>query len=111
MRTAFALTCALAVAGSSAFGQEADSGLDLRATFSAAAFDAGELKEAPRNGSPLDAGFRAVFYPTLKIDEHWSAQLNVENIFNQGYWATADGNNNISPGQGRTLRVMARARF
>jgi catecholate siderophore receptor len=53
----------------------------------------------------FDAGLFA------KIDEHWSAQLNVENIFNQGYWATADGNNNISPGQGRTLRVMARARF
>jgi catecholate siderophore receptor len=53
----------------------------------------------------FDAGLFA------KIDEHWSAQLNVENIFNQGYWATADGNNNISPGQGRTVRVSARARF
>ncbi|MET0675452.1 MAG: TonB-dependent siderophore receptor [Bradyrhizobium sp.] len=53
----------------------------------------------------IDAGLFA------KIDEHWSAQLNVENIFNQGYWATADGNNNLSPGQGRTVRVMARARF
>ena len=30
-------------------------------------------------------------------------QLNVENIFNKGYWATADGNNNISPGQPRTV--------
>ena len=38
-----------------------------------------------------------------KIDETWSAQLNVENIFNKGYWASADGNNNISPGQGRTV--------
>jgi catecholate siderophore receptor len=46
-----------------------------------------------------------------KIDETWSAQLNVENILNAGYWATADGNNNISPGQGRTVRVLARARF
>jgi catecholate siderophore receptor len=53
----------------------------------------------------FDAGLFA------KIDETWSAQLNVENIFNQGYWATADGNNNLSPGQGRTVRVMARARF
>jgi catecholate siderophore receptor len=32
----------------------------------------------------FDAGLFA------KIDEHWSAQLNVENIFNQGYWATAE---------------------
>lgn len=53
----------------------------------------------------FDAGLFA------KIDETWSAQLNVENIFNQGYWATADGNNNISPGQGRTVRVLARAKF
>lgn len=53
----------------------------------------------------FDAGLFA------KIDETWSAQLNVENIFDTGYWATADGNNNISPGQGRTVRLLARARF
>ena len=47
----------------------------------------------------------------LKINETWRAQLNVENIFNAGYWASADGNNNISPGQGRTLRVLAKATF
>lgn len=47
----------------------------------------------------------------LKINETWKAQLNVENIFDAGYWASADGNNNISPGQGRTLRVLARATF
>jgi len=75
VRTAFVLTCALAFAGLTAFGQEADSGLDVRATFSAAAFDSGDLREAPRNGSPIDAGFRAVFYPTLKIDEHWSVDV------------------------------------
>jgi catecholate siderophore receptor len=46
-----------------------------------------------------------------KIDEMWRVQLNVENIFNKGYWATADGNNNISPGQPRTFRVTAIARF
>jgi catecholate siderophore receptor len=45
------------------------------------------------------------------IDEHWKAQLNVENIFNKGYWATADGNNNISPGQGRTIRAKVTATF
>jgi catecholate siderophore receptor len=46
-----------------------------------------------------------------KINENWRAQLNVENIFNNGYWATADGNNNISPGQPRTFRVSAIAKF
>jgi catecholate siderophore receptor len=46
-----------------------------------------------------------------KINEHWRAQLNVENLFNKGYWATADGNNNISPGQPLTVRLSAIARF
>src|SRR5262249_60408371 len=27
----------------------------------------------------------------------------IENIFNKGYWASADGNNNLSPGQPRTF--------
>ena len=53
--------------------------------------------------------FDAALYAT--IDEHWRAQLNVENIFNKGYWASADGNNNISPGQGRTVRVRATYKF
>ena len=53
----------------------------------------------------FDAGLFAT------IDEHWRAQLNVENIFNKGYWASADGNNNISPGQGRTIRLKATYRF
>ena len=45
------------------------------------------------------AGLRSLRHALyLKIDENWSAQLNVENIFNKGYWASADGNNNISPG-------------
>jgi catecholate siderophore receptor len=50
----------------------------------------------------------ALYY---KIDEHWKAQLNVENIFNTRYWASADGNNNISPGQSRTVRLKAIATF
>jgi catecholate siderophore receptor len=47
----------------------------------------------------------------LKIDETWSGQFNIENIFNKGYWASADGNNNISPGQSRTFRVSVRAKL
>jgi catecholate siderophore receptor len=53
----------------------------------------------------FDAGLFAT------IDQHWKAQLNVENIFNTGYWATADGNNNLSPGQGRTIRAKLTATF
>ena len=47
----------------------------------------------------------------LKINEIWKAQLNVENLFNKGYWASADGNNNLSPDLPRTFRVSAIARF
>jgi catecholate siderophore receptor len=50
----------------------------------------------------------AVFY---KINETWKAQLNVENLFDKGYWASADGNNNLSPGLPRTFRLAATARF
>jgi catecholate siderophore receptor len=46
-----------------------------------------------------------------KINENWRAQLNIENLFNKGYWATADGNNNLSPGQPLTIRLSAIARF
>jgi catecholate siderophore receptor len=53
--------------------------------------------------------FDAAVY--AKVNENWRAQLNIENIFNKGYWASADGNNNISPGQGRTIRLKAIYRF
>jgi catecholate siderophore receptor len=53
----------------------------------------------------VDAGIFAT------IDETWKAQLNVENLFNKGYWASADGNNNLSPGQGRTIRLKVSARL
>src|SRR6478735_5000171 len=58
---------------------------------------------------PSFVRFDAGVYAT--IDANWRAQLTVENIFNRGYWASADGNNNISPGQGRTVRVQASYRF
>jgi catecholate siderophore receptor len=47
----------------------------------------------------------------LNINANWKAQFNIENLFNKGYWASADGNNNISPGQSRTFKVSARATF
>ncbi|MGZ5810296.1 MAG: TonB-dependent receptor [Xanthobacteraceae bacterium] len=53
--------------------------------------------------------FDAAIY--ARINETWRAQFNVENIFDKGYWATADGNNNLSPGQSRTFRLTAIANF
>ena len=62
-------------------------------------------------GEQLNFFFRvdAGIYAT--IDKTWSAQLNIENIFDKGYWASADGNNNLSPGNPRTIRLSATARF
>ena len=53
----------------------------------------------------FDAGVYA------RINQTWKAQLNIENIFDHLYWASADGNNNLSPGQGRTIRLSATASF
>jgi catecholate siderophore receptor len=53
----------------------------------------------------FDAGIFA------QVNQTWRLQLNVENIFNTGYWASADGNNNISPGQPRTFRLTSTANF
>ena len=51
--------------------QEANSGVDLRATVTAQAVSSTELTEAPRSGSPMIAGARSVIYPTIKFNEHW----------------------------------------
>jgi catecholate siderophore receptor len=53
--------------------------------------------------------FDAAVY--ARINETWKAQINVENVFDTLYWASADGNNNLSPGQGRTIKVSATANF
>jgi catecholate siderophore receptor len=53
----------------------------------------------------FDAGIYA------NIDKNWRAPLTIENIFNKGYWASADGNHNISPGQGRTIKLQASYRL
>jgi hypothetical protein len=76
--------------------QEANSGLDLRATLSGQAVASNESTEAPRSGSPISAGFRSVFYPTWKIGDHWAVsgalQFNsspyfVESLSTKGYGA------------------------
>jgi hypothetical protein len=59
------LSAALATA------QEANSGVDLRATLTAQGVASEELTEAPRSGSPMIAGSRSVIYPTIKFNQHW----------------------------------------
>jgi catecholate siderophore receptor len=38
-------------------------------------------------------------------------QLNVENVFDKGYWANADSNTNLSPGSPRAARLGVVAKF
>ncbi|HVW85278.1 MAG TPA: hypothetical protein VHB50_11385 [Bryobacteraceae bacterium] len=68
-----------------ATGQEASSGFDLRTTLSGV----GAL------GEDSGAGFRAVFYPTWKINEHWSAsgawQVNSRHYFLSNLGTSGDG--------------------
>ncbi len=50
----------------------------------------------------------ALFY---RHDEHLSAQLNVENILDREYYATAHNNNNITPGSPVAVRLGLTYRF
>ncbi|MDE3197977.1 MAG: hypothetical protein KGN84_16635 [Acidobacteriota bacterium] len=61
----------------SALAQEAGAGFDLRMTLSGAA-------DYPTSGS-VEGGYRAVLYPTWKLNSHWSVtgafQINSANFF------------------------------
>jgi catecholate siderophore receptor len=50
----------------------------------------------------------AVYY---SLSEKWRLQANIENLFNTNYYINADGNNNISPGRPRGVRLGLAARF
>jgi catecholate siderophore receptor len=47
----------------------------------------------------------------FRLNDMWRAQLNIENLFDRRYFATADGNNNITPGSPRVFRLSATANF
>lgn len=50
----------------------------------------------------------ALFY---RLNHHLQAQLNIENLFDTGYYATAHNNNNITPGSPLAIRLGITARF
>jgi hypothetical protein len=52
--------------------QEAESGVDLRATLSGQVAASSVSTEPPASGSAISAGFRSVFYPTWKLSDHWT---------------------------------------
>ncbi len=45
------------------------------------------------------------------LGEHWKLQANFDNIFDARYFANADGNNSVSPGAPRMVRIGLTARF
>jgi hypothetical protein len=81
------------------WAQEASSGFELRVTASEQLSASGQLEEEPRSGAPVTGGFRAMLYPTWKIDDHWSVtgavQIHSRPYFSdefstQGYGVRAD---------------------
>lgn len=78
-RVALALLLAASVFPAGAVAaQEADSGLDLRATLTAQSAASTMLTESPRNGAPMAAGFHGVLYPTWKMTGNWFASGAVQ---------------------------------
>jgi catecholate siderophore receptor len=47
----------------------------------------------------------------LSLSESVGAQLNLENVFNEKYYPLANGNNNITPGSPRSMRVLLTTGF
>jgi catecholate siderophore receptor len=47
----------------------------------------------------------------LSLTENVGAQLNLENILNEKYYPLANGNNNITPGSPRSIRVLLTTGF
>jgi catecholate siderophore receptor len=50
----------------------------------------------------------ALFY---KLGKDYRLQLNVENLFDKRYWASANSDSNITPGSPRALRLTLNAKF
>ncbi|MCA9846278.1 MAG: TonB-dependent receptor, partial [Dehalococcoidia bacterium] len=53
----------------------------------------------------VDAG---IFYA---LSDRVDLQLNIENVFDETYWYTAHGDNNISPGSPTAARLTLSASF
>jgi hypothetical protein len=71
MRTGW-LAAGAVLAGSLSLGQEAPTGFELSTTLTTGAFYSHQLTQYPRDGSPIDGGFRALLYPTWKLSSHWA---------------------------------------
>ncbi|MFM7085055.1 MAG: TonB-dependent receptor, partial [Hyphomicrobium sp.] len=65
----------------------------------------------PNNAVELPAFTRVDAALYFDFNENWRAQVNVENILDEKYYASAHNNNNISPGAPRQAFVTLRAKF
>jgi hypothetical protein len=92
--TACLLACVL-YGARQAHSQEARSGFDLHGTVTGQTVVSNALTEEPRSGSAAVPGFRAVAYPTLKIDHNWfvtgSVQLASRPYFYDDFSTTGYG--------------------
>ena len=66
---------------------------------------------ATDNTVVLPAYFRADAAAFWTLNARLGVQLNVENLFGEDYYAYANGNNNITPGSPRAVRVGLTTRF
>lgn len=72
------LCCLSLMATVETLAQEAYSGLNLGATISAEGLYSPQLSSAPRNGDDVTGAFRAVLYPTWKVNQNWNFSAAVE---------------------------------
>jgi catecholate siderophore receptor len=70
----------------------------------------GDMFAAIDNTVTLPGFTRADGALFLRINAALGAQVNVENLLDERYYATSQGNNNIMPGAKRTLRISLTAR-
>jgi catecholate siderophore receptor len=47
----------------------------------------------------------------VTVSRHLRGQVNVENVLNRRYHASANGNNNIAPGSPRAVRLVLTTAF
>jgi catecholate siderophore receptor len=80
-------------------------GVGLGATWQSDMYAAVDNTVRLRGYSRFDA---AAFYTLTSMVR---AQVNVDNVFDQRYFVTADNNNNITPGSPRSLRMTMIAEF
>ena len=70
-----------------------------------------DMFAAVDNTVTLPGYLRADAAAYFALTERLRLQANVENLFDSKYYVNADGNNNITPGSSRAIRVALTARF